>query len=131
MFFITSKLLAFISKPIFWLFSLLISSIISKKNRKKILYITLFVFYFFTNHFIVDKISGSWQTSPKPISSITNYYKYGIVLGGYSSYNKAIKHINLNERGDRLISAIELYKLNRIEKIIISVRKILIEDFIF
>ena len=120
MFFLTSKLLSFLSKPIFWLFSLLLSSIIIKSKRKEILYIILFVFYLFTNSFIADSCSRAWEISPKSISSLTNNYKYGIVLGGFSSYNKSIQHIDFNESGDRLISAIELYKLDKIEKIIIS-----------
>ena len=120
MFFIISKLLSFLSKPIIWVFILLISALILKKRRKKILYITLFILYFFTNDFIADNCSRIWETPPKEISSLKNNYKYGIVLGGYSSYNKKIEHINLNASGDRLISAIELYKLNKIDKIIIS-----------
>lgn len=120
MFFITSKLIAFLSKPIFWLFILIISSILFKTKRKKLLYITVFVFYLLTNNFIADNFSRIWQIAPKEISSLTDNYKYGIVLGGYSSYNQAIKHINLNENGDRIISAIELYKLKKIKKIILS-----------
>ena len=120
MFFISSKILSFLSNPIFWFFSLLISSIIFKKKRKRILHITLFLFYLFTNNFITDRLAIIWETSPKSISSLTNNYKYGIVLGGYSSYNKTTEHIDFNDRGDRLISAIELYKLKKIEKIIIS-----------
>ena len=120
MFFIISKLLSFLSKPIIWIFVLLISVLFLKTKRKKILYITLFIFYLFTNSFIADSCSRIWEVPPKSISSFTENYKYGIVLGGYSSYNKSIKHINLNENADRLISAIELYKLGKIEKIIIS-----------
>lgn len=81
---------------------------------------TLFLLYFFTNSFIADSISRIWEISPKPISSFTDNYKYGIVLGGYSSYNKSTKQIDLNANGDRLTSAIELYKLGVIKKIIIS-----------
>ena len=120
MFFITSKLLAFLSKPIIWIFILLINALIFKTKRRKMLYITLFIFYLFTNSFIADKCSRIWETSPILISSLKHKYKYGIVLGGYSSYNKTIQHINFNARGDRLISAIELYKLGKIEKIILS-----------
>ena len=120
MFFIISKLLSFLLKPILWILILLTSALIFKNKRKKLLYITLFVLYFFTNSFIADSISRIWEVSPKAISSLSNNYKYGIVLGGYSSYNTEIEQINLNESGDRLISAIELYNLGKIEKIIIS-----------
>ena len=45
---------------------------------------------------------------------------YGIVLGSFSSYNPEDKMINFNEHGDRLISAIKLYNLGIIKKIIVS-----------
>ncbi len=120
MFFIISKLLAFLSKPIIWIFILMITALIFKSKRTKLLYMTILILYIFTNNFIANKFSIIWETSPKSITSIQKNYKYGIVLGGYSTYNKKIEHINLNSSGDRLISTIELYKLYKIEKIIIS-----------
>ena len=120
MFFITSKLISFAIKPITWILILLIFAIVLKTKRKNILYISFFTLYLFTNNFIADNCSRIWETSPKSISSIKNKYEYGIVLGGFSSYNKTIKHINFNADGDRLTSAIELYKLGKIEKIIVS-----------
>ena len=120
MFFITSKLLAFLSKPIIWIFILLVSSLILKTKKRTLLIYSISIFWLFSNGFLADKAAKAWETSPKSISSLTHNYKYGIVLGGYSSYNKEIQHIDFNDSGDRLISAIELYKLGKIEKIIIS-----------
>jgi len=120
MFFITSKIFAFLSKPIIWLFLLLISSLIFKNKRKKILYTTCLIFYLLSNNFIIDSCSKIWEIPSKPISTLKETYTYGIVLGGYSSYNNKTDHINFNKSGDRLISAIELYKLGKIKKIVIS-----------
>ena len=120
MFYIASKLLAFLIKPIIWVFILLIGALIFKTKRRKLLIYTASVFWVFSNGFLADEAARVWETSPKSISSLTYNYKYGIVLGGYSYYNNAIEHIDLNDSGDRLISAIELYKLGKIDKIIIS-----------
>ena len=120
MFFIVSKLLAFLSKPVIWVFILLICSLIFKTKRRTLLIYTISIFWIFSNGFLADETARAWETSPKSISSLTNNYKYGIVLGGYSTYNKITQHIDFNDSGDRLISAIELYKLGKIEKIIIS-----------
>jgi len=120
MFYIASKLLTFLSQPITWIFILLIGSLIFKTKRRTLLIYTISVFWIFSNGFLSDKAARAWETSPKSISSLTHNYKYGIVLGGYSYYNKEIQHIDFNDRGDRLISAIELYKLGKIKKIIIS-----------
>ena len=120
MFYITSKLLAFLSQPIIWVFILLTGSLIFKTKRRTLLIYAISFFWVFSNGFLADKASRAWEPSPKLISSLTHNYKYGIVLGGYSSYNKEIQHIDFKDSGDRLISAIELYKLGKIEKIIIS-----------
>ena len=120
MFFAISKILAFLIKPIVWIFLLLTFAITFKRKRKKILYLLLSIFYFFSNEFIADRCSMMWEPPPKTISSLPNDYKYGIVLGGYSSFNKKTKNINFNASGDRLISAIELYNIGKINKIIIS-----------
>ncbi|MBT3611852.1 MAG: YdcF family protein [Flavobacteriales bacterium] len=120
MFFIISKIFTFLSQPIIWIFILLIIALLYKSKRRKILIISISLFYFFTNEFLTDQAARAWEASPKSISSLTHNYKYGIVLGGYSFYNKAIQHIDFNNNGDRLISAIELYKLGKIDKIIIS-----------
>ena len=69
---------------------------------------------------IVDKCSKIWETKHISFKEINKNYDYGIVLGGYSAYNEEINHINLNKNGDRLITAIELYHLGVIEKLLIS-----------
>ena len=120
MFFIASKLLAFLTEPIIWIFILLTATLIFKTKRRTLLIYTISIFWVLSNGFIADESAKAWETSPKSISSLKHNYKYGIVLGGYSSYNKEIQHIDFNDSGDRLISAIELYKLGKIEKIIVS-----------
>ena len=118
MFFILSKILSFLIKPVIWIFILLV--FILKEKAKKSIYLLLFVFYFFSNSYIVDSVSKQWEIKPTNISSLSGNYKYGIVLGGFSSYNKDIKHIDFNEFSDRLITAIELYNLQKIDTILIS-----------
>ena len=110
MFFILSKILSVLIKPVIWIFILLV--LILKEKSKKSIYILLFIFYFFSNSYIVDSVSKQWEIKPTNISSLSSNYKYGIVLGGFSSYNKDVKHIDFNEFSDRLITAIEftIYK---------------------
>ena len=79
MFFIASKLLAFLSKPIIWIFLLLIISLIFKKKRRKLLFILLLTFYFFSNSFIADSCARLWEV---PRFNPTTTYDVGIVLGG-------------------------------------------------
>mgnify|MGYP006157777287 CR=1 FL=1 len=118
MFFILSKIFSFLIKPIIWIIILLFGVIKTKSHL--LLYITFFLLYFFSNSFIIDSCNKMWEIPPKNISSLTKQYKYGIVLGGFSSFNNKTKQIDLLATGDRLISAIELYNLGKIEKILIS-----------
>ena len=117
MFYIASKLLAFISKPIIWILLLLISSIIFNSKRKKLLYITFFTFYFFTNSFIADSCSRLWEA---PRFTPTTTYDVGIVLGGIADYDKITKAHNFNKHADRLMDAEQLYHKGIINKIMLS-----------
>ena len=120
MFFILSKILSFLIKPTFWILLLFISSLIFKNKRKKLIYITLFSFWFFGNGYIVDMVYRSWEVRTISVDEMEKTYDYGIVLGGFSGYEHAINRVEFNECGDRLFSSIQLYKLGKIEKILIS-----------
>ena len=117
MFYIASKLLAFLSKPIIWVFILLICSIIFKAKRRKILLFLLITFYFFTNSFIADICARIWEI---PRFHPTETYDIGIVLGGVADYDKITKAHNFNKHADRLMDAQQLYHQGKIKKILIS-----------
>ena len=117
MFYIASKLLAFLSKPIIWIFILLIIALGFKSKRKKMLCITFFAFYFFTNSFIADSCARLWEI---PRFHPTETYDVGIVLGGIADYDKITKAHNFNKHADRLIDAEQLYHQGKIKKILIS-----------
>jgi uncharacterized SAM-binding protein YcdF (DUF218 family) len=117
MFYIASKLLAFLSKPIIWIFALLISTLIFKNKRKKILLYTIGAFYFFTNSFIADSCSRLWEV---PRFHPTETYTAGIVLGGIADYDKITKAHNFNKHADRLMNAEQLYHQGIIKKIMLS-----------
>jgi len=112
-----SKLLSFLSKPIIWLFLMIISSYIFKKQRCKLLMISCFSFFILTNGFIVDELLRLWQLPP---ASLEKNYDIGIVLGGICDYNKDTERLNFNKHADRLFDAELLYHTGRIKKIMIS-----------
>ncbi|MBO9674116.1 MAG: YdcF family protein [Sphingobacteriaceae bacterium] len=118
MFFILSKILLFLIKPIVWVFVLLIFAIASKqaKQRKRYAICALAVFFLFSNSFIVGKIINSYEAGyPK-----LQHYDVGIVLGGFSGLNKRNNEIVFNGAGDRLFQAIALYKKGNIKQILLS-----------
>jgi len=120
MFFILSKILSFLIKPTFWILLLIISSIIFKSKRKRLLYISLFAFWFFGNGYIVDIAYRMWEDDAISVLELEKTYDYGIVLGGFSGYDNKKDRIEFNDCGDRLFYAIQLYKKGIIKKILVS-----------
>ena len=117
MFYIASKLLAFLSQPIIWIFILLITALFYKSQRKKILTISIFLFYFFSNSFTADEVTRLWEVK-RFTPSLT--YDVGIVLGGIADYDKITKAHNFNKNADRLMDAEQLYHKGVIKKIMLS-----------
>ena len=120
MFFIFSKILSFLIKPTFWILLLIISAIFFKKQRKRILFLSVLFYWFFSNSFIIDQAYNLWEERPKSLSEITQNYDYGIVLGGFSGYDKHKNRVEFNDCGDRLFYSIQLFKSGKIKNILIS-----------
>jgi len=120
MFYIASKLLAFLIKPIIWVFILLSSALIFKTKRRELLIISLFTFYVFTNGFICDEVARLWEINQTELTQINQQYDVGIVLGGMSAYDESIDLLNFNNHADRIIFAEQLYHQGKIKKILIS-----------
>ena len=120
MFFIISKILAFLIKPSFWILILLLSSIIIKNKRKFLLIITFFFYFFFTNEYLYNKLVKHWETEQISINEIEDNYDLGIVLGGFSDYDYNTNRHNFKKEADRLIYTIQLYNKGIIKKIFIS-----------
>ena len=117
MVFILSKLLLFLLQPIIWVFAVLLFAIFTRKERRrKILFIlAASLLFVFSNSFLIGKIYNVYEpTYPK-------YQKYdiGILLGGFSKSTQR-GELAANERGDRLIQTIYLFKTGIIKKILIS-----------
>ncbi|TCD10333.1 YdcF family protein [Pedobacter frigidisoli] len=118
MFFILSKILLFVIKPLIWVSILIIWGILTKNQRRKQrLIVTAFaVLFLFSNGFIVGKLTNAYEADyPKE-----QKFDVGIVLGGFSSLNDRNNKIAFNAAGDRLFQAISLYKNGEIAKILIS-----------
>lgn len=124
MFFFLSKVLVFIIKPVTWIAIALLTAVFSKneKWRRRALYTTAGLFFFFSNHFICNQVYLWWEPNGTRVESITQPYDIGILLGGYSNSSLSESHglHNLSERGNRFVNALELYRLGKIKKIMLS-----------
>jgi uncharacterized SAM-binding protein YcdF (DUF218 family) len=119
MFFIVSKILAFLTNPIFWLLLCLILALVLKNSRKKFLVGSFLILFIFSNQFIFSIASRMWEASATSTHSMP-VYDVGIVLGGMSSYDPEYDRIQAYRGIDRLLQALELYHKGIIKKILIS-----------
>ena len=122
MFFVLSKLLLFLIKPLNWIIGLLLISWITKNPVwKRRLFVAGMIFLlFFTNGFISNQLLKWWEVEPVPIATLENY-QTGIVLGGVT--NTSIKprdRVYFHKGADRLTHALQLYKQGIIEKIVVT-----------
>jgi uncharacterized SAM-binding protein YcdF (DUF218 family) len=113
--------LLFLLDPLIWIFILLFWTILIKNTvrKKRILWITVFVFYFFSNAFLTDEFIRSYEERNQTYSELIEKYDVAIVLGGFSSYDDTQEQIQFNSATDRLMTGIKLYKTGRAKKLMI------------
>jgi uncharacterized SAM-binding protein YcdF (DUF218 family) len=124
MFFIFSKLLAFLLKPLNWMVLLAVFSLFTKnKNHRKrsvsALIITLLVF---SNPWFVNQLARAWETGKRSPDTITQPYDVGILLGGYTNFNAESPPglLTLHQAGNRLTATLMLYHTGKIRHILLS-----------
>ncbi|MBV6653923.1 MAG: YdcF family protein [Mameliella sp.] len=124
MFFILSKLLVFLVKPITWLTVLLFLSWFSgnPKRKRRYVMLALVVLLVFSNGFLFNAMISTWEPETLTADKIASPYAVGILLGGYSNQNIVPGHDrhNFNSRANRFTNALELYKQGKIKKLLLS-----------
>lgn len=121
MFFVLSKVFYFLLQPFIWMLILFVLFFIvkstKKKRRIKITLIT--VLLFFSNTAILKSFLHLWEIPAKKIENVAQY-NVGVVLGGMFEWDNDIKGLSVRRGADRIWQTIQLYKNNKIKKILIS-----------
>lgn len=120
MFFIVSKILAYLFHPLVWIVGLLAVAIFSRKAKTiRRCTVTAFVLLFlFSNTFLVNKLVSLWTIQPVPVH---RKYDVGIVLGGSTAtYDTKVHRVTYKGNIDRLLQAVEMYKQGKIKKIMVT-----------
>ena len=122
MFFILSKILSFISHPLFWIVLFFIFFIVIKKSsKKKAFFIAGFgLLIFFSNDIIENEILLWLEPEPVLIKDLPNYTT-AVVLSGITMPDKSPHdRVYIPYGADRILHTVMLYKLGKIKKILIS-----------
>lgn len=124
MFFILSKTLIFLIKPINWVAILILVAVFTKseKRRKRSLVAACVLFFVFNNHFLFNQVARWWEEDTITTDQIEQAYDIGILLGGYSNpyiIPSEDRH-NFSTRGNRFMNAFELYQKGKIKKLMLS-----------
>lgn len=114
MFFILSKILIFLIRPINWVFGLLILALLSKKDRqrKRLLWYALGLFFIFSNGFLSNLMYHWWEANPEYNWEKEKPYEVGILLGGYTDLTivPADDRQNFSPYANRFVNALEIYR---------------------
>lgn len=123
MFFALSKLLAFLLKPLMIIGLLAMYSLWTKSpsRRRRALVALLSLFLLFTNRWIVSQCAYAWETGHLRPQDIRRPYEVGILLGGYVDFmSNAPDSILSLQRGNRLLTALDLYKTGKVRRLLLS-----------
>lgn len=117
---LASAVFTFFLSPLNWIILLLIAGFfLHKPSFKKICRIlALCIFFLFTNTWLLDWYAKKWQLAPVVIPA-GNVYSCGIVPGGFASPDTNDSGY-FNAAADRFIQVVKLYKLGKINHVLIS-----------
>lgn len=120
MYFILSKVLAFLLFPLSYVFVLLLIAIFSKstRNKKRYLLCGVGVLYFFSNSLLLNLVAKAWDVAPGKLAA-GKTYSAAIILGGFSSEAKKGQGM-FNTSSDRFIQGVILQRTGRVKDLLIS-----------
>lgn len=120
MFYLFSKLLAFLIRPSVWVLALLILGFWTYPKRGlRYFKWALVVFCLFGNTAILHTVVKWWE--PEPVK-LEHRYHVGVVLGGYMSDNRLASFLQpeYGERMERPLHAIALFNEGRVDSLLFT-----------
>jgi uncharacterized SAM-binding protein YcdF (DUF218 family) len=124
MFFIFSKVLAFVLQPLNWMAMLGIFALATKNPvwRRRSTRALVAVLLVFSNPWIINQLAGVWETGQRSPDDIQQPYDAGILLGGFVNFDAAAPPgmLTLHQAGNRLTAALQLYQTGKIRHILVS-----------
>jgi uncharacterized SAM-binding protein YcdF (DUF218 family) len=124
MYFIASKVLAFIADPFTWflvLFAVGLFRFLKYRKGKRSLFSSLFLILLLTNPFLSNLAIRYWEPDTYSADSISKPYDVGILLSGATrGLDQSAQRPLYGPGVDRVLQTIELYQKGKIKKIILT-----------
>jgi uncharacterized SAM-binding protein YcdF (DUF218 family) len=123
MFFILSKTIGILARPLVIIIILFISSLVTRNKvwKRRLYMAALASLLFCSNEFISNEVMRIWELPPTPFADITKTYEVGILLTGVTKSNfQPNDRVYFQRSSDRVTHTLQLYTLGHIKKILIS-----------
>jgi uncharacterized SAM-binding protein YcdF (DUF218 family) len=123
MFFILSKILGYLARPLVVIILLFVSSLLvqSKIWKRRLFIAALVSLLFCSNEFISNEVMRLWELPPTPFTEMKKKYEIGILLTGVTKSNfNPTDRVYFQRSSDRVTHTLQLYTLGYIKKILIA-----------
>jgi uncharacterized SAM-binding protein YcdF (DUF218 family) len=122
MFFIVSKLAAFITDPVIWiLLCFVLAFFLKRKLCKRIfLFTAIGLFLILGNGAFISRAEVRWSKDVVFPIDTTRVYDYALIQGGFGDYNWVTKKTQVFEEAERLIEPVRLYRMGKVKKIFVT-----------
>lgn len=124
MFFMLSKLLVYLFRPITWVILLLAYAWLGRREgrKRKAVLTALALLFLLSNQTLFNLAVRAWEPDLLTAGQLTEAYDIGILLGGFSNPYIRPGHdrFNLNDRANRFVNVLELYHSGKIRRIMVS-----------
>lgn len=119
MFFLLSKILVILIRPLCWSVALLIWAWFTKipERRRRLIIGSLVILFFSSNKVLVNEITRAWELEPNTQVPIP---ETAVILGGYAEFDAHRNRVQMSDAADRLYSVVNLYQQKKIKRIILS-----------
>ena len=122
MFFIVSKLAAFLTDPVFWIILCFVLAILLKRKLwKRISFFTAIgLFLLLGNGAFISWAEVRWSRDVVIPLDTTRVYDYALIQGGFGDYNWVTHKTQVFEEAERLIEPVRLYREGRVKKLFVT-----------
>lgn len=122
-FFILSKLLVFLIRPLSWLMFCGLWALFTKnpRRRRNLLLASVLIIFLLGNGVIFNECAYAWETeADTSVMKSDKDYSAALVLGGYAAWDAGRNRAQLSEAADRLYYPIALYHRKKVRKLLLT-----------